>query len=37
LYLPGTEARYVAYNDGLSQNGDAQAFLTSYLEQDVKK
>ncbi|WP_312073666.1 hypothetical protein [Atlantibacter sp.] len=37
LYLPGEQASYVSYNEGLSNNSDADAFLTSYLEQLVKK
>lgn len=37
LYLPGEQMTYIAYSEELSQNGDAEAFLTSYLEQDVKK
>ncbi|TSJ55556.1 hypothetical protein [Atlantibacter subterraneus] len=37
LYLPGETPISVAYNDDLSRQGDAEYFLTDYLERKAKK
>lgn len=37
LYLPGEKAMRVSYSESLSQQGNAEHFLTEYLEQGVNK
>lgn len=36
LYLPGESAMGVGYSEGLSQEGNAEHFLTDYLQQGGK-
>lgn len=37
LYLPGEEMSNIAYSDSLSEQGNAEHFLTEYLDQRTQK